>query len=96
MKPKLTEDEAAFVILQIIQREQHRLQLLLKPFVTELGRLEFRKPACAFALKDGRLVVGRRSAGEIMGRYDAPAWLEEMVGEDHALYEALDRYRENT
>jgi hypothetical protein len=90
----MTEDEAEFILREIIVLEQERTQRLLKPFMDELGRIACRRPPRPVELPDGTVAIYRGpSATDIAGRYAPPRWLEQMALEDAYLRHALDRYR---
>ena len=90
----MREDEAAFVLHEIIRQEQQRLQRVLKPFMDELCNLEARKPPRPVELPDGRVMIYKGpSAEDIAGPYKAPKWLEELAAQDDLIRYQLSRYR---
>jgi hypothetical protein len=91
---KLTEDEASFILREILIQAQQDLQRRLAPFIAELSHLELRKPQKPIQLPDGRVFTYTGpTATELGAPYQPPSWLNELVSSDPLLGNALQRYR---
>jgi hypothetical protein len=76
----LSRDDAESLLKQLIIDEQRRLQLLLAPYIEELSNIEARKPPCGVTGSDGlQYVYCGPTAEDILGRYKAPKWLENIA-----------------
>lgn len=90
----LTEDEAEFLLKELIQKEQRRLQTILKPYFAELCELGSRKPPRSIDMGDGKFAVYiGPTATDMAGPYKVPRWLDELATQDNDLVNALNYYR---
>lgn len=93
----LSTDEAEYLLKEVLAEEQRRMQLLMKPYISALVEIEWRKPPHPITMPDGRVAIYRGPTAEDMaGPYKAPTWLEEMCRDDVRMASLLRRHREQS